>query len=260
MELIDTHSHIYDKNDFGEDMEAVIERVKEENITHVVLPNIDMQSKADVLALEAREPSRFHALMGLHPENVTTDYRIELENIMQSFDEHKYYGIGEIGMDLYWDQSMKKEQEEVFAVQVDYATQKNLPIIIHCRNAFRETIDILKKFDKKKVRGIFHSFTGTLEEADIIRSCGNFRYGINGIITFKKSTDLQTVVKEMPLCDLVLETDSPYLTPVPFRGKRNESSYIKYVAQKIAEVKGMGIEEVARETTKTAKEIFNLNS
>lgn len=258
MELIDTHSHIYEKEEFGNDMNELIDRLKENHVIHVILPNIDSKSIEEVIEMENRDKKIFRSLNGLHPENVNNEYKTELDKIMSMMEKHKFVGIGEIGMDLYWDQTYKEEQKEVFETQVAYGVEKDMPIIIHSRNAFEETIGILKKFDKKKIRGIFHSFTGTVEEAEKIKGCGDFKLGINGIVTFKKSTELQKAIEDIDIKDIVLETDSPYLTPVPHRGKRNESSYIKYVAEKIAEIKKMEIEKVSEETTKTAKELFNL--
>lgn len=258
VELIDTHTHIYDTNDFGDEHEAIIKRLTEAGVSQAILPNIDSKSLPDVLLFESYAPERFHPLIGLHPENVNESWKSELDGLLGQMGSHRFYGIGEVGIDLYWEDKYKAEQIECFTEQVAVSVEKGLPIIIHCRNGLKETLDCLRKFDKKKVRGIFHSFTGTKDEAEEIKNTGNFRFGINGIVTFKKSTDLQAVVKEMPLEELVVETDSPYLTPVPFRGQRNETAYIKYVAEKIAEIKGIGLDQVGEVTTKNAKEIFGI--
>jgi TatD DNase family protein len=258
MEIIDTHTHIYDKNDFGNDQEEVIIRMKKEGITHVILPNIDLNTIPDLLDFERRDPNHFHCLMGLHPENIKENYKKELNCILEEFDNHKYYGVGEIGIDLYWDQSHLKEQIEAFEAQVDYASKNELPIIIHCRNGFKEIQNCLSEFDKNKIFGIFHSFTGTKDEYEEIKNLGDFKIGINGIITFKNSENLRKAIKEIPLSDIVLETDAPYLAPIPYRGKRNESSFIVKVAEKIADIKEMDIENVAKETSKNAKVVFSL--
>lgn len=255
-ELIDTHTHIYDTNDFGGEENDIIKRMEEAGVTHAFLPNIDSKSLKDVLRFESLAPSKLHPLIGLHPENVNDEWRNELDLILSELPKHKYYGIGEVGIDLYWEQKFKNEQIIAFTEQIAAAISSDLPIIIHCRNGLEETLDCLKKFDREKIRGIFHSFTGTIEEIQEIKACGDFKFGINGIVTFKKSTDLQETVRMMDLNEIVLETDSPYLTPVPFRGKRNETAYIKYVAEKIAEIKGRKFDEIAEITSKTAKDLF----
>ncbi|MBR6105233.1 MAG: TatD family hydrolase [Paludibacteraceae bacterium] len=258
MELIDTHTHIYEKESFGGDEQNIIDRLTAAGVTHAILPNTDTTSIAEVLAFEAYDPTRFHPLMGLHPENVDENWKENLSVVLSVFDKHQFYGVGEVGIDLYWDDKFKAEQKEVFTEQTALSVEKGLPIIIHCRNGLDETLDCLKKFDKKKIRGIFHSFTGTKDEMEKIKEHGDFKFGINGIVTFKKSTLLQETIKESDIKEFVLETDSPYLTPVPFRGKRNETSYIKYVAEKIAEIKGCPVEEVAEETSHNAKEMFGI--
>lgn len=258
MELIDTHTHIYELESFGGDEHAIIARLTEAGVSHAVLPNVDVKSMNEVLAFEAYDPTRFHALMGLHPENVSENWKEDLHTILSSFDQHHYYGVGEVGIDLYWEDKYKEEQEKAFIEQIALAVERDLSIIIHSRNALTETLNCLKQFDKHKVRGIFHSFTGTVEEMGLIKETGDFKFGINGIVTFKKSVELQETVTQTDLGEIVLETDSPYLTPVPFRGKRNETSYIKYVAEKIAELKGCSVEEVADKTTSNAKEIFSI--
>lgn len=255
-ELIDTHSHIYEQESFAGEEAEIVARLTHAKVSHVVLPNIDQKSLPEVLAFEAIAPQRFHPLIGLHPENVNENYKEEVEKLMSELDHHHYYGIGEVGIDLYWDQTFKEEQIIVFEQQIEAAISKNLPIIIHTRNALNETLSSLAKFDKKKIYGIFHSFTGTKAEAEEIKKYGDFKFGINGIVTFKKSTDLQAAIAEMSAEEIVLETDSPYLTPVPFRGKRNESAYLPYIAQKIAEIKGMKMREIAEKTTQNAKELF----
>lgn len=258
IELIDTHTHIYEQSDFAGDEKEVIDRLTAAGVTHAFLPNTDIKSIKEILAFESLDKERFHPLMGLHPENINENWKNDIETIANEFDKHKYYGVGEVGIDLYWETKYKTEQQEAFCAQIQIAVERDLPIIIHCRNGLNETLECLRQFNNKKIRGIFHSFTGTKEEAQLIKESGNFKFGINGIVTFKKSTDLQQTVREMDLSELVLETDSPYLAPVPMRGKRNETSYIKYVAEKISEIKGCSLEEVAKITTKNAKEMFSI--
>lgn len=257
MNLIDTHSHIYLKEDFGEDLGLVVERLKQAGVEHVFLPNIDSSTIDEMHELEAAEPGRFHALMGLHPTSVKENFREELEVVARCLKERDYCGVGEIGIDLYWDKTFVKEQAEAFETQVDLAISKSLPIVIHCREAFPEIVASLRKFDKTKLRGIFHSFGGSADDVEVISSLGDFWLGINGVVTFKKST-LPDVLENVPLDRLVLETDSPYLTPVPHRGKRNETAYIVHTAQKIAEIKGVSVELVAQCTTQNAKKIFEV--
>lgn len=257
MNFIDTHSHIYLKEDFGEDQALVVERLKEAGVEHVFLPNIDSSTINEMHELEAAEPGRFHALMGLHPTSVKENYKEELDVVARSFESRDYCGVGEVGIDLYWDKTFVKEQTEAFEMQVDLAITKSLPIVIHCREAFPEIVASLRKFEKTKLRGIFHSFSGTAVDIQVISSLGDFWLGINGVVTFKKSV-LPEVLANVSLERLVLETDSPYLTPVPHRGKRNESAYIKYVAQKIAEIKGVSADEVAAQTSDNARKIFGI--
>lgn len=258
IELIDTHTHIYSKEDFAGEEEDIIQRLTEAGVTHAVLPNTNAKSIAEVLEFEARDPQRFHPLMGLHPEDVTENWEAELAPILEELGSRTYYGVGEVGIDLYWEAKYREEQIKVFCEQTAIAQEKDLPLIIHCRNALEDTLQCLRKFDKRHIRGIFHSFTGTREEAERIKECGDFKFGINGIVTFKKSTDLQATIAEMDLAELVLETDAPYLAPVPHRGKRNETAFIKNTAEKIAEIKGASLEEVASATTKNAKELFGI--
>ena len=257
MNLIDTHSHIYLKEDFGEDLELVVERLKQAGVEHVFLPNIDSSTIDEMHELEAAEPGRFHALMGLHPTSVKENFREELDVVARCLKERDYCGVGEIGIDLYWDKTFVNEQIEAFETQIDWAISKSLPIVIHCREAFAEVVASLRRFDKTKLRGIFHSFGGSADDAEVISSLGDFWLGINGVVTFKKST-LPDVLENVPLDRLVLETDSPYLTPVPHRGKRNETAYIVHTAQKIAEIKGVSVELVAQCTTQNAKKIFEV--
>jgi len=256
MNLVDTHSHIYGE-EFAEDREQVIARLKANHITKVYFPNIDSSTIEAMHTMEAMEPEMFRCMMGLHPTSVGENYKKELETVDHWLKERAYAAIGEIGIDLYWDDKYKKEQTEAFETQIKMSIEKDLPIIIHARNAFEEIVASIRRFRKGSVRGIFHSFTGSREEADTIFGLGEFKLGINGIITFKNST-LGNLIQDIPIDKIVLETDSPYLTPVPFRGKRNESSYIIYIAQKIGEIKGMTAEEVGEKTKANAEEAFSL--
>ncbi len=250
--LIDTHCHLY-LEDFESDIEEVVSRAKLSGVERFYLPAVDSNTTAAMLELEAKYPGKFLSMMGLHPCSVKSNYKTELALVEDWLSKRKFAAIGEIGLDFFWDKTFTKEQYEVFKKQIELAIAYELPIVIHTRNAMQETIDVVKQY-KGQVKGIFHCFGGTLEEARQIIDLG-FYLGIGGVVTYKKS-GLAEVVKEIDLSYIVLETDSPYLTPVPFRGKRNESSYLTYIVEKIAEVKEMTLEEVAGITTANALKIF----
>jgi len=255
MKLIDTHTHLYLK-EFKEDIDAVIMDALANKVEKFFLPGIDSTTIDDLLQLEANYPDNCFAMMGLHPCSVKQDYEKELTIIKEWLDKRTFCAIGEIGLDLYWDTTFKQEQFDCFNLQMELALEKNLPIVIHCRNAMRETIDTVKPFAEKGLKGIFHCFGGTIKEANEIIEMG-FLLGIGGVVTYKKS-GLDEVLKHIDLKHIVLETDSPYLTPVPYRGKRNVSAYIKIIAEKVAEIKNCTIEEVAEVTTENVIKIFKL--
>lgn len=254
MELTDTHSHLYE-DEFKEDRDEVIQRLKEKHVTQVYLPNIDNESIDKMLQLYRSDKQLFHIMMGLHPTSVKEDYKEMVDLIWGRLSEEEICAIGEIGIDLYWDKTYLKEQTEAFEIQVDWAVRQGYPIVIHTRKAFEETFHSLKKFDKNKLRGIFHCYSGSKEIAEEIFKIGDFSIGVGGVLTFKNA-GLAQVVKEIPLEKIVLETDCPYLTPAPYRGQRNESSYVYYVAEKLAEIKGVSLEEIAEATTRNARNIF----
>lgn len=220
------------------------------------LPNIDSSSIAGMLALEEQFPENCFSMMGFHPGSVNEKYEEELRIIEEWFGKRSFSAAGEIGMDYHWDKTFIPQQKDAFARQIDLAKKNSLPIVIHQRDCFDDLFAIVETHNDASLRGIFHCFTGTIEQADKIISLGNFKMGIGGAVTYKKSA-LPETMKHIDLKHVVLETDSPYLTPVPFRGKRNESSYITFVAQKLAEIKGISVEEVAEITTKNADEIFS---
>lgn len=257
MVLIDTHSHIYE-DDFNDDRDDVISRLLQNNVKKVLLPNIDLPSLPKMLALEKQDPVLFSSMNGLHPTSVKEDYRAQLDALYPSFSQHNYCAVGEIGLDFYWDRTFEKEQIIVFEEQVDWAIQMDLPLALHVRKALPEIIASLKKFDKCKLHGVFHSFSGSYEMSKEIERLGDFYFGINGVVTFKNA-GVAEVVKKLPLERILLETDCPYLTPVPFRGKRNETSYVIYVAEKIASVKEISIDDVADQTTQNAKDLFRIS-
>ncbi len=253
MVLIDTHAHLY-AEEFAADIAGVIERAEAEGVKKFYLPAIDSTATGAMLGLEARFPGKCIAMMGLHPCYVKGNFKDELKQVGEWLAKRKFAAVGEIGLDMYWDKTYIKEQEEAFCIQTEWALAYSLPIVIHTRNAMKETIRIVKQYAPKGARGIFHCFGGTADEALEIAAMG-FYLGIGGVVTYPKS-GLAETLKQIGLQHLVLETDAPYLTPVPFRGKRNESSYLKYVVQKIAEAKNISIEEVAAVTTANAEKIF----
>lgn len=253
MLLIDTHTHLYSE-EFDQDRDAAITRCLENGVKKLYLPNVDSESITRMLDLEKAYPEVCIAMMGLHPCSVKENYKEELAIVKEWLDKRHFVAIGEIGVDLYWDKTFINEQIEAFNLQMDWAVEKNIPIVIHCRDAFDEIFEVLSKRDKLPT-GIFHCFSGNLEQANKIIGLGGFKLGIGGVLTFKNS-GLDKVVEQIDLKHLVLETDSPYLAPMPHRGKRNESSYTKLVAEKLAVIKNCSIEEIAEITTQNAKEVF----
>jgi len=253
--LIDTHSHIY-STDFIHDLDEVIQRAYSNDVRKIMLPNIDSSSVKNLLNLVDTYPHICFPLMGLHPTSVNNDYLEELQLVEYWLKKRKFYGIGEIGIDLYWDKSFLEEQLHAFRVQLDLAKQYNLPVVIHVRDSFDEVYEVLNSVNDDQLTGVFHSFTGTIEQAKMVTDLG-FKIGVNGIVTFKKS-GLDEVIKQIDPSHLILETDSPYLTPAPFRGKRNESSYLVYVAQKIADLHQMTVGDVAKITTENARNLFGI--
>ncbi|NQU88674.1 MAG: TatD family hydrolase [Mariniphaga sp.] len=253
--LIDSHSHIYSE-DFNDDRDEAIQRAINADIQKIILPNIDSTSVESMLKLSEKFPDICYPLIGLHPTSVNENYKSELENVENWLDKRKFYGIGEIGIDLYWDKTFLKQQEEVFLYQIRIAKKLKLPIVIHVRNSFNEVFSIIEKEVDESLTGIFHCFSGTLEEAQKVIQI-EFKLGIGGVVTFKNS-ELSNVLKHIDIQHLVLETDSPYLTPAPFRGKRNESSYLVYIAKKIAEIYSCSLEQVAQTTSENVINLFGI--
>jgi len=253
--MVDTHCHLY-LDEFKMDINAVIERAATEGVNKFYLPGIDSAEIENILLLEEKFPGKCIAMMGLHPCSVKENYAEELNIVKDWLAKRKFAAVGEIGLDFYWDKTFTVQQYEAFRMQIELALQYDLPIVIHTRNAMQETIDVVKEYRSKGVRGIFHCFGGTIENAKDIIDLG-FYLGIGGVLTYKKS-GLAEVLEKIGLEFLVLETDAPFLTPVPFRGKRNESSYLKYIAEKLALIKNIPVEEVALVTTANAEKIFGL--
>lgn len=257
--MIDTHSHIFSE-DFVDDLPEVVARAKEVGVEKIFMPNIDDTSLDAMLDVCTRYPGYCYPMLGFHPtsvDGVEAIYKVrEMKKLLT--EGHPYIAIGEVGLDLYWDKTYIKEQQQVLEEQIQWALEWDLPLVIHCREAFPELFEVLGPYKETKLKGVFHSFTGTPEEAQELVTYARFMIGVNGVVTFKKST-LPEALKEVPLARLVLETDSPYLAPVPFRGKRNESSYVKRVAVKLAELYGVEIGEVERQTTGNALKVFKIH-
>lgn len=258
MEFIDTHTHIYTE-DFDQDINQVIERAKEAGARALLLPNINEGSIERVATLCREWPQLCYPMMGLHPTDVTKDFEVLLQKMEQKIVEpnHPFVAIGEIGIDLYWDTSMQKEQEEAFKRQIEWGIKYDLPLVIHSRNAHREIVETLLPYAEKLQGGIFHCFSGTENEAEeLLSKFPGFCLGIGGTLTFKKS-ELPSILKRVvPVDRIVIETDAPYLAPVPYRGKRNEPVYLLYVLEKLAEIYEMPVEDIARITTRNAYSIF----
>jgi len=253
--LVDTHSHIYSE-DFLLDRDEVIENAIEAGITKIVMPNIDSASVKKLFDVADAYPQTCFPLMGLHPTSVGSDYAEELHAVEYWLGKRKVFGIGEIGIDLYWDRSFLKEQEDAFRRQLQLARTMDLPVVIHVRDSFKEVYSILEKEHNGTLRGVFHCFNGTLEEAQKVVQAGFF-LGIGGVVTFRNS-QLDQVLKQLDVRHLLLETDSPYLAPVPKRGRRNESAYLTHIAQRIADIYAMPLNEVASITTRNAQELFRI--
>ncbi len=255
--MIDTHSHLF-LEDFDEDRPEVISRAREAGVTHIFLPNIDRTTVKPLLDLCETFPGYCFPMIGLHPTSVHANYEEELQVVEKELAASKaYVAIGEIGLDLYWDKTYEREQQQALKQQLDWALAYDLPVVLHCREAFGLMLEILEPYRITSLRGIFHSFTGNRDEAERLLQFSRFLIGINGVVTFKKST-LPEVLPLIPLERLVLETDAPYLTPAPNRGKRNESAFIKYTLMKVAEVYGRTSEEVSEVTSKTALKMFGM--
>ncbi|HVM87885.1 MAG TPA: TatD family hydrolase [Puia sp.] len=253
MIFIDTHCHLY-AGEFNSDINQVIERAVNTGVNKFYLPAIDSSTHEAMLELEGRFPGKCFAMAGLHPCSVKENFRAELKMVESLLQNRKFAAVGETGLDFYWDRNFDNQQYEAFHQQIEWALHYDLPVVIHSRESMRESIAAVKQHQNGKLKGIFHCFSGTYESACQIIDAG-FYLGIGGVLTYKKSA-LPEVLKNISLEHIVLETDAPYLTPVPFRGKRNESSYLVYVAEKLAEIKQMGVGEIAATTTANAQKLF----
>ena len=255
MSLIDTHAHFY-LPEFNEDIHEVMNRAKENGVERILLPNIDSSSIKPLLNLVDKYPDELVPMMGLHPTSVNADFEAELNIVRETLQERKFCAIGEIGIDLYWDKTFFKEQVRAFKTQIEIALDFDLPIVVHARDSFDEILDVLEQYRDTKLRGVLHSFTGNFKQAEQAIDLG-FYLGVGGISTFKNS-GVGAVIAQQPLSNLILETDSPYLAPTPKRGKRNESSFVRYVAEKLAEYNQMQVSEIEHITTTNAQKLFQL--
>ncbi len=256
MIFTDTHTHLY-LEEFDQDRREVIEKATGAGVRYMMLPNIDSTSISTMLALADEFPANCFPMMGLHPTSVKENFREELAIVENQLQNRRFYGIGECGIDLYWDKTFAKEQEVVFRHHIELALSYNLPLIVHIRESFNEVIRILRDANKPDLRGIFHCFSGRPEQAKQAAGLG-FSLGLGGVITFKNNK-MQETLKHVGMEHLVLETDAPFLAPMPYRGKRNDPSYIPLIAEKVAEIKGISVEEVARATTENARKLFRFD-
>ena len=253
--LIDTHTHLY-ASEFAADRADVIDRAKEAGVLQFVLPAIDSETTEAMHALKRDYPNTMHLMMGLHPTHVGDTVAEELAHVYAQLQQHQFVAVGEIGMDLYWDKNYKKAQQEAFAQQITWALEFDLPIVIHCRDAFDEIFEVLEGVNNTKLRGVFHCFTGDITQAQRAIDF-NMLVGIGGVVTFKNA-GLSETLAQIPLASVVLETDAPYLAPTPHRGKRNESSFLPLIATKVASVYGLNTHKIAQITTQNAKKIFGI--
>ena len=255
MIITDTHTHLYSEA-FDEDRSEMMQRALDAGVERFFIPAIDSTYTQSMLDLETNYPNNVFLMMGLHPTHVKENYKKELAQVEEWLAKKKFYAVGEIGVDLYWDKTFLKEQQEAFAYQIQLAKKHQLPIVIHCRDAFDEVFEVLEQEKGEDLFGIFHCFTGTLEQAHQAISY-NMKLGIGGVATFKNGK-IDKFLNEIDLKHIVLETDSPYLAPTPYRGKRNESSYIVKVLEKLSSIYGMPEKEIAAITTENSKEIFGI--
>mgnify|MGYP003542195550 CR=1 FL=1 len=257
--MIDTHSHIYEP-EFDTDREDVIRRAREAGVEQILLPNINAESIVPMLSLCHQHPGYCYPMLGLHPTDVEpASYQQTLANMQEMLEapNHPFIAIGEVGLDYYWDKSNEKEQEDAFRKQIEWAIKYKLPLVIHARAAHRQIVNIMAEYHDKPLHGVFHCFGGTEEEAAELLRFQGFVLGIGGVLTYKNS-NLPKVLTTVPLERIVLETDAPYLSPVPYRGKRNESAYIPHIASRLAELTEKDIEEVAAQTTANAEKLFRI--
>lgn len=254
--MIDTHTHIYTE-EFDVDRDAVVERAQKVGITHLILPNIDVSTLDRIYLVEKQYAPYCSVAMGLHPTSVTENYLQDLQYLKSEFQKRNFCAVGEVGIDLYWNTTKKVFQQKAFSTQVEWALEYDLPLIIHSRNAFDETYEILQKYKCEKLRGVFHCFEGSLLQAQKVVDLG-FLLGVNGVVTFKKSL-LPEWLQNISLDMILLETDAPYLAPHPFRGKRNEPAYLMAISEKVASIYDLEVAFIRQKTTENAKKLFRFS-
>jgi len=253
--IIDTHSHIY-LPEFRDDLDQMLTRAENEAINLILMPAIDNETHQSMLEIEAQYPGKSLSMMGLHPCSVKEGYKQELKIVEEYLEKRRFVAVGETGLDFYWDRTFTKEQYASFQIQIELAKQYNIPVVIHSRNSIDDCIKVIRENQQGNLKGVFHCFSGNEMQAKELIDLG-FYLGIGGVVTFKNS-GLDKVMVDIDIKNIVLETDAPYLAPVPFRGKRNECSYLRYVVEKLAQIKNIAKEEVAKMTTKNAKELFSI--
>ena len=258
MEYIDTHAHVYEP-EFDDDRDEMMSRAAEAGVRRMLLPAIDGESYERMFAMCRKYPDRCFPMMGLHPTSVNDNPRWEhdlavVSDLLKQNDQ-KFCGVGEIGLDYYWSTDFREQQREAFVRQVELSLRFGLPIAVHVRDAWEDTVEIMKRFAGRGVRGVFHAFSGTTDDLLALRRCGDFMFGVGGTVTFKKSAAADAV-RNMELSEILLETDCPYLTPVPYRGRRNEPAYVPYIAARVAELKETTVGEVAAVTSANAERMF----
>ena len=256
MIFTDTHTHLYDEA-FTEDADAAVERAVLAGVTKMILPDIDSTTRKDMFTLADRHEGTLFPCLGLHPTSIGAGWEEEMSDVERLLGSRKIWAIGEIGMDCYWSKEFIKEQKEALRIQLEFADRMSLPVIIHSRESTELIMNVLKENRHLSLRGVFHAFSGSVETFRELQKLGDWYVGIGGVLTYKKASIAQTVT-QIPLDRILLETDSPYLTPVPFRGKRNESSYIPHIASRLAEIIGKDIAEVASATTENAQKLFGI--
>ncbi|WP_233899575.1 TatD family hydrolase [Tenacibaculum piscium] len=253
--ITDTHTHLYSE-EFDQDRTEMIQRAKDAGVSRFFIPAIDSSSTERMFDLEKNFPNDVFLMMGLHPTYIKENYKEELAHVKKWIDKRPFYAIGEIGIDLYWDKTFVTQQQEAFRTQIQWAKEKKLPIVIHCRDAFEEVFEVLEAEKGADLFGIFHCFTGTLEQAKLAISY-NMKLGIGGVATFKKGK-IDKFLNEIDIKNIVLETDAPYLAPTPYRGKRNESAYLTNVVDKLVDIYDLTFDEISEITTQNSKDIFSV--
>ncbi len=255
MILTDTHTHLYAEQ-FNEDRVEVVQRAVANGVERFFIPAIDSETTNSMMELEKQFPDNMFLMMGLHPTHVKENYKEELAHVKKWLDSRNFFAVGEIGIDLYWDKSFLRQQQDAFKQQIVWAKEKNLPIVIHCRDAFNEVFEVLEEMKEDNLYGIFHCFTGNLEQAKQAINY-NMKLGIGGVATFKNGK-IDTFLNQISIENIVLETDAPYLAPTPFRGKRNESAYLLNIAEKVSEIYKLPLAEIVKITTQNSKDVFGV--